>query len=228
MVIGTGLVARAFSTLDGDNGVNVFASGVSNSGELRASAFQRELNLLEGWLGRPGRLIYFSTCSLFDPTQQDSPYILHKKRLEEQVRLAHGDHLIIRLPNLVGRSNNPHTLINFMRDHILHGEPIDLYMGACRYLLGVDEMVAEVLPLIKDPLLKERTLNVCPEDPVTLPRLITLMEGVLNRVAVVRPLDRGSCYKVDTEAYRAYRAGAGRPPLQVDVEALLRKYVMAV
>ena len=103
----------------------VFASGVSNSTETDPAAFAREEALLREHLEDPRTLLYFSSCGVADEHEARRPYILHKRAMEDLVR-AHGGR-IVRLPQVVGRTDNPHTLTNYLRDRILRGEHFDLW-----------------------------------------------------------------------------------------------------
>lgn len=137
---GSGLIASAFRPFAEEDRFLLFASGVSNSSTVTATDFARELHLLEAHAGTGARLVYFSTCSLFDPTLRTNPYILHKLDMEDRVRHMFPDHLILRLPNIIGRTPNPHTLCNHLRDRIVAGLPVQVHLHACRYLMDVDDL----------------------------------------------------------------------------------------
>ena len=127
MIIGSGLIASAFHrTHTVAKDVCIFASGVANSRCTDKREFQRERVLLESMLRRHSSLlfIYLSTCSVYDPSLKDSPYVKHKSSME-QVVLSRGTALVLRLPQVVGPNANPHTLIKFIADSILHRRKMD-------------------------------------------------------------------------------------------------------
>lgn len=204
MILGSGLLARAFESLRGDDRVLVFASGVSNSSTATEADHARERNLLLQQVGTTARLVYFSTCSLFDPTLADSGYILHKLRMEELIRDRFKEHTILRLPNVVGHSTNPHTLCNHIRDSILSGRTINVQVSACRYLMGVDMVTAACTPLLLSERSRDRSINVCFDHPVPVPELVSAMERVLHKKAVIKEVDSGSCYEVDHVEFKRY------------------------
>ena len=86
MVLGSGLLAKAFTNFNNDNSVIVFASGVSNSLQSEEGEYQREFTLLKTFSFSSSLFIYFSTCSVFDHTLEKSPYILHKLKTEKFIR----------------------------------------------------------------------------------------------------------------------------------------------
>ena len=84
MIIGNGMLANAVRFYDKDE-VIFFASGVSNSLEKDPSAFEREIRLLHSCIEENPhkKLIYFSTCSVYDPSKAESPYVKHKLNAEK-------------------------------------------------------------------------------------------------------------------------------------------------
>ncbi|MBP9080091.1 MAG: NAD(P)-dependent oxidoreductase [Flavobacteriales bacterium] len=212
MILGSGLLARAFEQLHEDGRVLVFASGVSNSSTAREADYDRERNLLLEQRGTKARLVYFSTCSLFDPLLGNAGYIRHKLRMEELIRQRFPDHLILRLPNVVGHTPNPHTLCNHIRNCILAGRTLAVQTKACRYIMGVDLVAEACTPLITAAKLCENTVNVCLDQPVPVPELVGAMEQLLQAKAKVQEVDSGSCYAVDNGPFKqSWRARAVRP-----------------
>lgn len=204
MLLGSGLIARAFEHFRDDPRVLIFASGVSNSTTATEAEYARERNLLLHQEGTSARLVYFSTCSLFDPALGGSGYIRHKLAMEELVRSRFPDHLILRLPNVVGHTHNPHTLTNHIRNCLLSGEPLTIQTKACRYLMGADMAAMACTPLILCPTLDERTVNVCLDKPVPVPDLVGAMEALVERRAKAQPVDKGSCYEVDNTLFKRH------------------------
>ena len=119
MIIGNGLIAQSFRPhFDKyEDTVILFASGVSNSKLTLESEYVREQLLLKDALKLNKLLVYFSTCSIFDPTLQDSKYIQHKLAMESLIE-KNDKHLIVRLPNVVGKIGNPNTMYNFFINQI--------------------------------------------------------------------------------------------------------------
>jgi len=86
LIIGNGLIASAFnSNLRNNEDVIIFASGVSNSREVRSDEFFRERKLLVDTLALGKYIAYFSTCSVDDPELLNTPYVAHKKEMEALV-----------------------------------------------------------------------------------------------------------------------------------------------
>lgn len=132
MIIGHGDIA---SMLRDKEGITYFASGVSNSGEERESEYQREVSLLMEQ-AKGTHLVYFSSLSVF---YSNNRYAAHKRYMEELVRKHFNPYTIIRLGNITW-GNNPHTLINFIKNKLLSGEPYEI-KDVYRYIINEDEFL---------------------------------------------------------------------------------------
>jgi nucleoside-diphosphate-sugar epimerase len=151
MIVGKGLLAKAFEQRFGDNrDVVVFASGVSNSLETRPSEFAREETLLRELLARRAcRFVYFGSCGAAADEPKLTAYMRHKRAMESLV-LSAPQGLVLRLPQVVSRAENPHTLTNFLRDHIVAGEHFTVWARAERNLIDIDDIVSIAIHLIQE------------------------------------------------------------------------------
>jgi hypothetical protein len=82
MVIGNGMVAIRFESYKTNDEFLIFASGVSNSKNINPEVYERELILLQRSIqeNREKIFVYFSTCSIYDPEEENSKYVLHKSK----------------------------------------------------------------------------------------------------------------------------------------------------
>lgn len=118
MIVGHGDIASAI--VDRED-LLFFASGVSNSSETRQSEYQREIDLLLSQ-DKNQHLVYFGSLCIF---YSHSRYALHKKTMEDLVRLHFPKHTIVRMGNIAW-GTNPHTLINFFRNQKALGETLNI------------------------------------------------------------------------------------------------------
>jgi hypothetical protein len=127
VTVGKGDIARVLPASD----KLFFASGVSNSLCESGREFGREIRLL---LDQPrdAHIVYFSTLSIF---YKDSPYTRHKRYMELLIKEHFPMNCIVRLGN-ISWGRNPHTLINYLRDHP-EAEIRDEY----RYVIDKDEFL---------------------------------------------------------------------------------------
>ena len=155
MVVGNGLIAKAFDAYKNNDEVIVFASGVSNSSETIDKEYHREIELLLSYKEKSQRLIYFSTCSISDQYLQNSAYTNHKSKVEKIIEEVFSRYLILRLPNLIGHTKNPNTMFNYFKNALLANTQVQIQENAYRYLLDIDDL-AMLLPAI----LKNSTENL--------------------------------------------------------------------
>ena len=136
MIVGKGLIASLFMQENHED-ILIFASGVSNSSETRAEEFLREKNLLERTIANnPDKLcVYFSTCSIYDSSKNNSPYVLHKLKMEEFVKENASKYLILRVSNAVGKGGNPNLLMNYLIRSVENNETINVHTKATRNLI---------------------------------------------------------------------------------------------
>jgi len=137
-IIGNGLISKSFKNYNLGN-VTIFASGVANSTENKDSEYEKEIQLLNNCLKEyKTKIIYFSTVSVFSNTH--TKYIKHKLKIEELIKEISKDYLILRLPNVVGKSTNKNQLIPFLYEKIKNGEDLVIGENTIRDLIDVDDL----------------------------------------------------------------------------------------
>ena len=200
MIIGNGMMASRFSAdYSKNNDVLIFASGVSNSSEKNKAAFEREENLLKQSMDKYAykTIVYFSTCSIFDPSLAQSPYILHKLKMEELIKISVSRYLICRTSNIVGKKGNPNTLINFLIDKIEKQEEFELWANAFRNILDIDDLFTGVHTLLIDPMTNHSTIaNSYYPLSYSIGKIITTIENHLQKKANYKVVEKGSYYPI--------------------------------
>lgn len=203
MIIGSGLLARAFTHRFADAPeVMIYAAGVSNSECADPAEFARERSRLEQALhaARDAKVfVYFSTCSIDDASAASSRYVLHKIAMEAAVR-EHDRHLIARLPQLAGRTPNPHTLLNYLHARVARSEQFRAWANATRNVIDVDDVEATLSSLVGDGDARQGTINVANPRSVPVARIVEALECVLGKPAVVQWIEAGSAYAIDVAA----------------------------
>jgi nucleoside-diphosphate-sugar epimerase len=224
MIIGSGLLARAFAPRFHDvQGVTLFASGVSNSQESSPHAFERERELLQTAIeAGPARLVYFGSCNVANPAQL-SAYFEHKRAMELLVTATQGG-LVLRLPQVVGHTQNPHTLTNFLRDRIVADEPFTIWTRARRNLIDIDDVVAIGTWLITYAPADERCVSIATPHSLSMPQIVRIFENTLGRKARVIEEDRGDQMHVDISRASQVADSLGLNMNEGYTESLIRKY----
>lgn len=182
MIVGRGLLASAFDAQAIEaSRATLFASGVSNSSETNPAAYARERDLLAEHLSSArGTFVYFSTCSIEDPDRSNDDYARHKARMERMVMDHGGGYLILRLPQVVGRTGNPRTLTNFLADRLRRSEAIPVWSGAIRCLIDVEHVATLTMSLLADTMPHRLVDTLAPPEVITMRELVDTMEIVMG------------------------------------------------
>lgn len=203
MIIGSGMLARAFSpAYSHRQDVCVYAAGVSNSSCNELPEFVRERERLRDALRQANHVdafVYFGTCSVADTDVKDTFYVQHKLDMEKVVR-AHPRNLIFRLPQVAGKTTNPHTLLNFLHARISRRERFNLWSKATRNIIDVDDVALISQHLISTSSLRNTTINLANVVNYKMAEIVSEMEHVVGKQAIYDVVDRGSDYLIDTSA----------------------------
>lgn len=222
MIIGNGIIANAVRSYDRED-IIFFASGVSNSLETRVSEFEREFSLLKTVYenNREKKLIYFSTLSIHDQSKQNSPYVIHKKQIENYIENNIGNYLILRIGNIVGKGGNPNTLFNFLKTQITSNNEFTLHLKARRLLLDIDD----ICKFIESQGLQAHNKAVNFSFPYyyDLKEIINAIEKETDKKGLYHETHEGDFYKVDFDE-NIINFFSEKTPAEY-LETLTKKYI---
>ncbi|MGC4038028.1 MAG: NAD-dependent epimerase/dehydratase family protein [Chitinophagaceae bacterium] len=199
MVIGNGLLAKRFYKYSEDKNPIIFASGVSNSTNRLDSEFQREENLLKYTIEKntDKRLIYFSTCSVYDPALQDSPYVLHKLAMEALIKANQPHYHIFRISNLAGKTNNPHTILNYFAQHVISGSFFHLWKESYRNIIDIDDAFSVCDYIIENNLFLNEVVNIANHQNYRVDQIVSVLEEHIGKKANYDIVHKNSNPKID-------------------------------
>ena len=198
MIIGNGLIAKTLVEFKDNPDVVIFASGVSNSQEVDSLAFAREKDLLLSQ-ERDKTIIYFSTCSIFDVTAQQTRYVKHKIAMENLLRYNFSKFKIIRLPSVLGNNNNPHTLFNHILNKINLGEEVTVVRNAWRYLLDVDDLKIIIPLIIKAD--RNSSMNITYGNVITVLSIVEILSALLNKEVKINLVNGGIPFHINNSEF---------------------------
>ncbi len=140
--------------------------------------------------------IYFGTCSVADPEVNKTPYVQHKLAMECLVK-THPQFLIFRLPQVVGHTPNPHTLLNFLYARIVRSERFSIWKKAFRNVIDVQDVVAIARQFIINPSFRNVTVNIANPVNYSVRDIVKALERAAGQTAVYDVLDCGFAYSID-------------------------------
>lgn len=145
MIIGNGDIA---SILNDRANVIFFASGVSNSNEIREEQFNREKELLLKQ-DKNMCIFYFSSIAIdiFEKYEKNR-YLQHKKQMEDIIKSNFKNYNIIRIGN-INWGKNPNTFLNYIKNKIDNKEAVHI-LDEYKFMLDKSELVVltDNLPII--------------------------------------------------------------------------------
>lgn len=199
MVVGNGMIAKAFCEYNCVNDILIFASGVSSSNLNLESEFTREYTMVKKYLqAYPEKLfIYFSSCSIEFPDLKDTKYNIHKLNVEKLIQATSDNYIIFRLPNVIDKGGNPNTVINFLFDSIKEDKEFSLWKYATRNIVDIEDVVKIIQYVIENNLYRNDTVNVAYEKSILVEDLIQTIESLLNKKSLKSIINKGSDFKID-------------------------------
>ena len=201
MVIGNGTMAKAFLELSQSNDFLVFASGVANSKEFLKEAFEREKKLLNENILKYSHLnfIYFSTCSIYDLEEQNSPYVIHKLAMEEIIKTNCPRYNIFRVSNVVGFTTNTTTIFSYLVNNIKNQISFQLWAKAHRNILDIDDIAKIVIYIIKNEEYANKIINIANPQNYAVSYLVSEIESFFQVAANYEIVNKGNLFEIDTK-----------------------------
>ena len=181
MVVGSGLLANTFASFKDNKDVIIFASGVSNSGCVDLEQFKRESNLVAKYRDSNNLFVYFGTSSVEDPYLKGSLYIKHKLEIEFFIKSHFKRYLIVRLPNVVGKTKNPNTLINFVYNAVQREQKMNIQLKASRYLIDVADIFLYLDKVIDNESELNKTVNLIIAKKLSVLQIVESFEDHLGK-----------------------------------------------
>lgn len=197
MVIGNGLLATAFGSYVDNPDVVIFASGISNSKSFTTEDCKREFDLLLSTIknNQEKTIVYFGTCAVYDSTMKETPYVVHKEKMEYVVRNNAPKYHIFRLSNLAGKAMSPErrnqsTILNYLFDHIDEGKHFELWKKAYRNIIDVEDVFKVCDYILKENIFVKTTVNVMNIVNYKVSDIVSLIEEIGGRKGVFTEIDK--------------------------------------
>jgi nucleoside-diphosphate-sugar epimerase len=186
-IIGSGFLASQFKKYDKiikKLNVCIYVAGVSNSLCNNQRELDRNFNRIRKFSKsiNEKKLIYISTCSIFDPNRRASRYIKNKLKIENFIKKRFYNYTIVRYPELIGTCKNKNTLMNFFFNNILSSTKFSAYVNAKRNLLDVKDALSLTFYFLKKKKFKE--INIANIEYYNVLFIIRNIENILKIPAV--------------------------------------------
>lgn len=192
------MLAKEFNNYESDKNILIFASGVSNSKETSLEAFSREKNLLINTINKleNQKIVYFSTCSMYDTYFENNAYTKHKLEMENIIKSSCKNYIIFRLPQVLGL-NNKYQLMGFLYEKIVSKQVFELY-DIERNIIDIEDIKVIVNYILEHKLFKNRTINIANSKNIKVIDLVKKMEKIYNLKADYIIVKKDGEFNIDT------------------------------
>ena len=193
MVIGSGLIGSIFYKYKEDENVVIFASGISNSQNNVAEDMKREENLILQIIEKytDKLIVYFSTCSIYDESKKEDPYILHKLNIESILATKHKNYLIFRITNPIGKTKNKTTFLNYFIDKIKNDENFEVWSKSSRNIIDIEDLYKICDFIIRDNKNKNKIINIGSPNFYSTSDIVNQIESHLNKKGRYHIVNKG-------------------------------------
>lgn len=224
MVIGNGMIANVFAEFKSNDDVIIFASGVANSKETNPLEFEKEFLLIEAVIKNypnESLLVYFSTCSI---NNDFSPYTKHKLIIENYIKQKCDKYLILRLPLVVGKSQNKNQLLGHLFSKVRLNQEVQIYRRATRYFIDSNDL-PKILKYLIFHQIENKVIDVALDNEILVSDLIEIIERVTGKKFLDKKyLDKESIYIVKNEWFLDFMDKNPSLCLTYEVEQMIKKY----
>jgi nucleoside-diphosphate-sugar epimerase len=181
MIVGNGLIGKNLKKIDNED-VIFFASGVSNSRCEESEKFEREVDLISRYVATEKKFIYFSSIYQYITNPL---YLDHKKKIEHIISSKINNHIIIRLPQIIGNSGNQTNLINFLFQKIRDSEEFDMYQTK-RSLLDIEDLINIIKFLIDSKYVGVFDVNYI--EIINVDKIIEIIENITGKKSIIKSI----------------------------------------
>ena len=162
----------------------IYAAGVSNSKSKDKKKFLRERKKIQTFLNNHNKehlFIYISTTSVLDNYLKKDKYTRNKIIIENLIKKSLNNFLILRLSQIVGKSNNPHTLTNFIYRKILSEQRFKVWSNVKRNLIDIDDLIKIVKQIISTKLKPGNVINILNPNSIYVKEIVNIMGKIVKK-----------------------------------------------
>lgn len=203
MIVGNGMLAKAFGHFVNNERIVIFASGVSSSKETSDANFKREEKLLDETIkqNKNAVIVYFSTCGIYDDSVNKTHYYLHKIKMEQRVK-QHYQFYIFRLPQVVGVTQSP-TIVRSFFQTILADQELTINKNSTRNLIDVADVFNIGRYLIDHKIYLNEVTNIATPYNVPVFDIALMIAKISGHQLRYKLKDIGTAYQINVDKLKA-------------------------
>ena len=187
-IVGKGFLAQNLNKIKKDilnSGYIIYAAGISNSKTNAKKELNREFDSIKSFSRKikNEKFIYISTADILDNLKKKNKYVANKVKIEKFVKNNFKHFIIIRLPQIIGKSKNKKTLVNFFYTNIKNKKKFILFKNIKRNILDIKDVLIMIKIILKNKI-KNKIIVLSNKYFVRPLEIVNIFEKKLNKKAV--------------------------------------------
>ena len=198
MIIGSGFMAQNFhDQIQEIEKLNIclYAAGVSNSQTKDEKLLVNDQNSIIEFskkFDQKKKLVYLSTCSIYDPSRNKNPYVKNKLYIESLIKEKFNKFLNIRLPEVVGKNDNKSRLGNFFYNNIKNNKKFEIWEKAKRNIIDIQDVVLLTIIFLKNHIKGNEIINIANPSQYIVREIVENLEKIINTKANYDLVSKGA------------------------------------
>lgn len=173
-----------------DKGLFIYAIHERRS-NYSNSFFEEQCILLKKKVN-DSKLIYFSSCSIYDKSLLNTEYIQYNLKMESYIIENFEQYLIFRLPTLVSKISD-NSLVSYLNEAIQNEIEIKVFDNASRYLIDIDDVIELVFEMSHQ---ENEIINLVITDPYKIIDIIHSLNSFCKKNLKITYLNKGNFYNI--------------------------------
>tara|TARA_B100001057_G_C22632955_1_gene865125 strand:- start:176 stop:886 length:711 start_codon:yes stop_codon:yes gene_type:complete len=164
-IIGKGFIAKNLSKISREiiqSKIIIYAAGISNSNTESRKDLVREINSFNKFskINKRKKILFISTADVTNNLKNRSKYVKNKIKIEKSIKKNFKNFIIVRIPQIIGKSKNKNTLINFFYNKIKSRKTIKLLLNVDRNLLDIDDIIKMIKVIIMNNKINKKVITL--------------------------------------------------------------------
>ena len=129
------------------------------------------------------KIMYISTADVSNNLKNRTKYVKNKIKIEKIIKKNFNHFIILRIPQLIGKSSNKNTLINFFYNKIKEKKKIIVFKNVKRNILDIDDVIKMIQVIIMNKKVNKKIITLSNKNFIKPIEIIKILEKRLKKNA---------------------------------------------
>ena len=185
-IIGNGFIGKSLKKIKKDlikTNYIIYAAGISHSKTKSKKNLNKELSAFKIFSKNNflKKIIYISTADVTNNISNKSLYVKNKIKIEKLIKKKFKNYIILRLPQIIGKSKNKNTLVNYFYFNIKNNKPLVLIKNFKRNILDIDDILKLLKIIVYSKNTKNKVIILSNKYSVQPIDIVRIFEKKLNK-----------------------------------------------